>query len=68
MNKRWEQKKLNIINFKNLSKDLDINKIVVSLLALRGIKTFKDAKHFFRPKLSHLHCPFLMKNMHEINK
>ena len=63
MEKRWEQKKLNPINFQKLSKDLDINKIVVHLLALRGVKTFKEAKHFFRPKLSYLHCPFLMKNM-----
>ena len=46
MEKRWEQKKLNPINFQKLSKDLDINKIVVHLLALRGVKTFKEAKHF----------------------
>ena len=63
MDKRWELKKLDPINFQKLSKELDVNKIVVHLLALRGIKTFEEAKHFFRPKLSHLHSPFLMKNM-----
>ena len=35
------------------------------LLALRGITTYDDARHFFRPDLSALHDPFLMKDMHE---
>jgi single-stranded-DNA-specific exonuclease len=30
---------------------------------LRGITTFEDAKLFFRPEISHLHDPFLMKDM-----
>ena len=30
----------------------------------RGIDTFSVAKDFFRPSLTHLHDPFLMKDMH----
>jgi single-stranded-DNA-specific exonuclease len=30
---------------------------------LRGVKTFDDAKTFFRPSLDMLHDPFLMKGM-----
>jgi len=30
---------------------------------LRGITTFEEAKSFFRPEISHLHDPLLMKNM-----
>ena len=63
MNKRWEVKKSDSVIVQKLAKDLDVSKIVAHLLALRGIKTFTEAKLFFRPELSHLHDPFLMKNM-----
>lgn len=36
---------------------------IARLLALRGITTFDQAKHFFRPDLSELYDPFLMKDM-----
>ena len=63
MNKRWEVKKSDSVIVQKLAKDLDVSKIVAHLLALRGIKTFTEAKLFFRPELSHLHDNFLMKNM-----
>ena len=63
MEKRWDIKKTDPITVQKLSKDLNVNKIVAHLLALRGVKTFEEAKSFFRPQLSHLHNPFLMKNM-----
>ncbi len=63
MNKRWEVKKSDSVIVQKLAKDLDVSEIVAHLLALRGIKTFTEAKLFFRPELSHLHDPFLMKNM-----
>ena len=63
MNKRWEVKKSDSAIVQKLAKDLDVSEIVAHLLALRGIKTFTEAKLFFRPELSHLHDPFLMKNM-----
>ena len=46
-----------------LSKALNVSEIVAHLLVLRGITTFEDAKLFFRPEISHLHDPFLMKDM-----
>ena len=46
-----------------LSKELNVNKIISSMLVKRGIKTFNQAKDFFRPKINQLHDPFLMKDM-----
>ncbi len=50
-------------NVRNLSDALGIDEILASLLVQRGITTFDEAKDFFRPSLSHLHDPFLMKDM-----
>ena len=65
MKKRWQVKKYNNIIIQKLTKDLGVSKIVAHLLVLRGIKTFDEAKYFFRPDLSYLHNPFLMKNMQQ---
>lgn len=46
-----------------LSEKLGVEPITTSLLVQRGIKTFEEAKHFFRPTLEDLHDPFLMKDM-----
>jgi len=43
---------------------LKIPKTIATLLSQRGIKTYNEAKTFFRPDLSQLHDPFLMKGMH----
>lgn len=48
-----------------LSKALNINPFLATILIQRGIKTFDEAKHFFRPSLGDLHDPFLMLNMHK---
>ena len=48
---------------KTLSKQLNVCNTTASLLVTRDIKTFEDAKSFFRPSLDHLHDPFLMKDM-----
>ena len=37
--------------------------IIANLLVQRGIKTFSQAKTFFRPDLNQLHDPFLLKDM-----
>ncbi len=42
---------------------LKINPAVCRLLALRGVEDFENARLFFRPELSQLHDPFLMKGM-----
>ena len=44
-------------------KALGIDKNLATLLVQRGITTFDEAKTFFRPDLSQLHDPFLMKDM-----
>ena len=46
-----------------LKKSLGISKKICALLIDRGIDTFEKAKIFFRPQLSMLHDPFLMKDM-----
>jgi len=46
-----------------LSKELNVNKVISSMLIKRGIKTFNQAKDFFRPSIKQLHDPFLMKDM-----
>lgn len=48
---------------RTLSAELDISPILCSLLIKRGITSASAARHFFRPKLSNLHNPFLMKDM-----
>lgn len=46
-----------------LSRSLGISRVLANLLIQRGINTFDAAKSFFRPDLSQLHDPFLMKDM-----
>lgn len=48
---------------KKLQKELNLSPIPATLLAQRGISDFEKAKNFFRPLLSDLHNPFLMKDM-----
>ncbi len=64
MEKRWvikEQGEDKLV--KTLARELSIGKQLANLLVQRGIKTFQEAKTFFRPELSQLHDPFLMKDM-----
>ena len=64
MNKRWKLKPAGDEEvIKKLSVELNINKILASLLVQRGIDNYDKAKSFFRPSLNDLHDPFLMKNM-----
>ena len=41
----------------------NINHALCKILEQRGINTFEKAKDYFRPQLSQLHDPFLMKDM-----
>ena len=63
MEKLWQKKTCDEKLVDKLAIDLGVSKIISQLLVLRGINTFEDAKSFFRPEISHLHDPFLMKNM-----
>ena len=46
-----------------LSSELGIDPVLAELLVQRGVSTFQEARAFFRPDLSFLHDPFLMKDM-----
>ena len=63
MQKNWNILESNSIVVSKLAKALNVSEIVAHLLVLRGITTFEEAKLFFRPEISHLHDPLLMKNM-----
>ena len=61
---RWTLKpKPNLETVQFLQQALQVDEPVAALLAQRGIETYEQAKDFFRPSLSHLHDPFLMKDM-----
>lgn len=64
MQKRWTIKHLGDNGTINqLAKELNVSYPIANLLYQRGITTFEDARHFFRPELGQLHDPFLMKDM-----
>lgn len=48
-----------------LSAELGIDPVLGNLLVQRGVSSFQQAREFFRPSLSNLHDPFLMKDMDE---
>lgn len=77
MKKRWVfredqqselAKKLAQKQAKELAGELNIAEELSSLLCNRNAETFEKAKQFFRPDLSQLHDPFLMKDMTEAVK
>ncbi|MGM0567290.1 MAG: single-stranded-DNA-specific exonuclease RecJ [Bacteroidota bacterium] len=64
MQRRWVLKKEGDSGVvAHLSEVLNIDHNLSNLLAQRGIETYEQAKEFFRPELSQLHDPFLMKDM-----
>jgi len=61
---RWTLKpKPSEDKIKHLAQALNVENFVAQLLVQRGIETYEEAKHFFRPSLDHLHDPYLMKDM-----
>jgi len=63
MEKRWKivvaaQEKVD-----SLQNTLKVHPVICKILVQRGIETYEDAKNFFRPQLTGLHDPFLMKDM-----
>ncbi|MEY3450177.1 MAG: hypothetical protein RL711_2 [Bacteroidota bacterium] len=61
---RWTLKpKPDSLKVTQLAQALNVEEFVATLLVQRGIETFEEAKAFFRPKLEHLHNPYLMKDM-----
>lgn len=64
MNKNWvikapgNEKEIN-----SLASELNLELPLAQLLIQRNVKSFQEARDFFRPELSNLHDPFLMKDM-----
>ena len=62
--KRWRTINLPLQATEALRNELKIHPVLCGILAHRGIDDYQRAKSFFRPALSDLHDPFLMKDMH----
>ncbi len=64
MNKRWTIKDAELsTTIEQIRSKLKVDRVIASLLVQRNIVEFDDAEAFFRPKLTQLHDPFLMKGM-----
>ena len=65
MKRRWLHKTLpEQDQVDALSRSINVNPALATLLIQRGVTSFEDARRFFRPSLNDLHDPFLMKDMH----
>ena len=64
MEKRWVLKQQGSKEEnEKLANELNIEPELANLLIQRGVRTFDQARVFFRPQLDDLHDPFLMKDM-----
>ncbi|MBP6686241.1 MAG: single-stranded-DNA-specific exonuclease RecJ [Lacibacter sp.] len=63
MQKRWTFLAKNTDRVNALAQELNIHPVLCSILVQRGFDTFEKAKQYFRPQLSDLHDPWLMKDM-----
>ncbi len=64
MEKKWIYKPIPpLASIEALARAISVEPTLALLLSQRGIHTFEEAKAFFRPNLSELHDPFLMKGM-----
>lgn len=63
MQKRWNILTADDDKVQALYNSLKIHPVLCRILAQRGIDNFEKAKDYFRPQLSHLHSPWLMKDM-----
>lgn len=59
----WKYEAVDENEVTSLQNSLRINRELCEVLIKRNIKTFEEAKNFFRPQWKHLHNPFLMKDM-----
>jgi len=63
MEKSWNILKADAEEVRALQSALGINEVLCQILVQRGIRTYDEARNFFRPRLSGLHDPWLMKDM-----
>ena len=60
---RWQILPTDETTVQHLHEVLGIDPLFCRLLAQRGIHTYEQARHFFRPTLDDLHNPFEMRDM-----
>lgn len=63
LEKRWTLKPADEQKVNKLFGVLNIHPEICRILVQRGVEDYESAKLFFRPQLTHLHDPFLMKGM-----
>lgn len=63
MEKRWNILSADDAVVESLQASLKINPVICKILVQRGIDNYEKARNFFRPELSQLHSPWLMKDM-----
>jgi single-stranded-DNA-specific exonuclease len=63
MEKRWKIKHADDHKVIALADALKIHPMLSRILVGRGIESYEEAKFYFRPDISQLHDPFLMKDM-----
>lgn len=63
MQKRWNILQADEEKVTSLHNALKIHPILCKILVQRGIEQFDVAKQYFRPRLTDLHSPWLMKDM-----
>lgn len=63
MQKRWKIISAEIGLIDSLTSALKVNRTLCQMLVQRSIDSFEKAKDYFRPQLSQLHSPWLMKDM-----
>jgi len=63
MQKRWKILTASEEAVNALQQSLKISPVLCKILVQRGLDTFEASKNYFRPQLSQLHDPWLMKDM-----
>lgn len=61
--KRWNILAYDAQKASELQTSLKVSPIICRILTQRGILTYEEARHYFRPSLADLHSPWLMKDM-----
>mgnify|MGYP001025513219 CR=1 FL=1 len=59
----WTYENVDQTSIDQLYKELKVNRVLCELLVKRGIKSFEEAKTYFRGSLTELHSPFSMMGM-----
>ena len=63
MERRWTILDVDEEKVKALHESLKVHPAICKILVKRNIATFEEAKNFYRPQLTDLHDPWLMKDM-----